>query len=1209
MKQVAIFMSDFHLGQRDRTEEFFADEEFSELLSRLSLEHTENKVDLVLLGDVIDLWATVINGKEMTAGQIDEVDLYLPAKTKEEKKYALVEESKKLNAIINSHSLFFESLGRFLIDAPRKRRIVYVYGNHDHSLVDGHLQQQLRHKILSSSVLELAKKCTGMERPELETYIKFDKCYEDGKILQVYAEHGNQLAYGGIFRYEDNKTHQSTFGDSKEFGVACPGYVHFKLVTSRVIRLAPKLNGLLMGVFNPTNWPHLAVWLLLRGYFRALIYMQLFWIQFKHYECTDQNKGNWRVPLARECMPGPWKTFFDMLNARLRSFTKDEFGDKIPKLFETDDNPLYLPLCGHKLSPDTTKTIILGHSHGVRDIDVPGFEGLKYYNTGSWALKQEKNKEIIEQTWVVVSTELPVTITSVQSSQREATLTVKDEFRQERRIKVLDPDAQETLKPNDKVIIETDEKGNASRIMRDDRTSPRIIERQLVRRRVERASLTSSPVTVDGARLNPLLRSMNLQVGDLILFRRNVGPYLWRLARSFSFGKLFVAIPGVIIAFINRFGTSSYWNHIAMIFGAPSEPREYEHYNDPLIIESVPNIGVRIHTPEHYLQFPKEWNFAVLRLTGPLLKSWEARRLLRRITLNYLGAAYDKKSVTRGTIQYAAFATNAKGRSALGGIVIGAMLGVVLLSCSALWWARSWLKEIWNSAYDAFLVAAAQFIKGVRSWLSELVQNPSLWEIVKRAMTFFALLVGTFLALYVLLQFGRLLVKTWFALTASVGAFLGACIVPIMADMTDGWAKKSVMERYAFAFIWFSPLLFLIASTQLLVSITDLQIDTTWGEYLKLRLMLILTSGLFIVLFPGIPNFIANFLIARWRNLQKLANRSRPIRFHGNYYPLHKQFICSGLVQDAFVETARELQPPNQDTSFKPFADSGRNEFRPQAEQPAHGHEKVEALVGLDLVPVAHAEACRERSKNPELVAHTFPETLLNTSSNEPAQRVDVDVVQSTLRETHREERMNKIFDFFEQVVVNPDWDKVKERSQAEQSCVLRDTLPRHFALAQDKFSWTYVHLDNVLTPTPAESFRAQAYTDPLNIEREKPPLTSLSAIRFGFIGLGLTLGTAFPIKSVADLLEGLPRVVVFSAAGILGAVALYRARQARIDLILHPNKRGRALTIGGFISGVLAILFAFIGLETLASLPAIIWAPLYFLLAVALLSGFLFLF
>jgi UDP-2,3-diacylglucosamine pyrophosphatase LpxH len=1210
MKQVAIFMSDFHLGQRNRTEDFVADEEFAELLGRLSLEHTDNKVDLVLLGDVIDLWTTVTDDKEMCADQIYDKGLYLPAhKIAEDIKDARDQEIEKVKAIVKSHPLFFESLGRFLISEPRKRRIVYVYGNHDHSLVHPDLQRELKHKILSKAILELAKKCTGMEKTELETYIEF-KAYYQEENLQVYAEHGNQLTYGGIFRY-DNKEGKSTFG---KFGYECPGYVHFKTVTSRVIRATPKLNGLLMGAFNPANWPNLVIWLLFRGYFRALIYMQRFQIQF-------ENSMNARVMWARKSIPGPWKTLFYMLKARLRSFSKDEFGDLIPKLFGTDTDPLSLPLRGRKLDPGSIKTLILGHSHSTKDVNVPGLEGVKYYNTGSWALRQEKNREIIEQTWVVVSTELPVTITSIQKSGNGTSLTVNDEFCNTREIKLRDPDLPETLKPNQSIVVEVDAQGYALRIIRDDPTSPRIIDRQLVRRRVERAKITNHPVTPDGSRLNPVLRSMNLQVGDMILFRQNYGAYVWRLARSCSFIKLFAAIPSVIIGLINRMGTSTYWNHIAMVYGSPSEPRESEYYNDPLIIESIPGTGVGIHTPEHYLQYPKEWDFAVLRLTAPLLESWRARRLLRRITLNYLGAAYDKESVARGTIQYAAFATNAKRRSALGGIVMGACLGSVIISFSAASWIGHWLYRTWPARKLNWL-EATQCLTNLECLINHLNQwirlpeeitslMPSVAEkLVQWGLPIFILAITTVLLGYLLWQLGRLFAIMWVRLTVLVGVALGICIVPIMADTTEGWAQMSTARRWAFATIWFLPLVLLLAPSDWVRATLRGTIAKTWNEYFIIKLMLIVASGLIIVLLAGVMNPLVARLItwvaARWCDLKELIHKLYialqwpiPTPSRCGSYPLHKQFICSGLLQDALVETVRELPVP-------PPTDRLRDVIAESLEMPKGGKETV---------PIPQQVMAKQGSKPNRLQAEAHCMVGDTVSTSVALEPEEIKLGTATHHsgnapiETGRDPSTDrKRESWLKDVIVNPDWKE--EWSQAEQSCVLRDTLPRHFALEHKKFEWTYLYLDQVLTTKPSNSSRAQAYTDPLNTSRGEPPAPSLWAIRCGFAGLTL-LWIAVNQSYLPRLFADIPEPLLFGSAMILGMVAIYKARQARRDLACNPNKRGRALTIGGFISGAFALLLGVGGLEWLVDpdfLPFMMKVGI-FLVGTALLAGFLLLF
>ena len=1216
MKQVAIFMSDFHLGQNNRTEEFFADQEFAELLGRLSLVHAEDKVDLVLLGDVLDLWTAVTDAQEVSGDQIDDVDLYLPAETEKEIENAVGLEKEKAKVILRSHPLFFESLGRFLVRAPDKRRIVYVFGNHDHSLSHKKLQGLLRRMILPSAVVKLAQTHnTAATRANLARSILFETHYKD-ENLQVYAEHGNQLTYGGIFRY-DNKEGKSTFG---KFGYECPGYVHFKTITSRVIRATPKLNGLLMGVFNPANWPSLAIWLLFRGYFRALILMQKFQIQFQSYaseprkdlqreqcvqstrcaqfeqclqreQCAQREQRVRNIRWSKACMPGAWKTLLYLLKARLGSFSKDEFGDLIPKLFGTDTDPLSLPLWGRKLDPSSIKTLILGHSHCAKDADVPGLEGVKYYNTGSWTLRREKNREIIEQTWVVISTELPVTFLRAESSNGHHTLVVKDESGEIRQHQLLEADMAKSLKKDDHIIVERDKDGYVWRIVREDPTSPRIIDRQLIRRRVERARVTNSPVTPDGAHLNPILRSMNLQVGDLILFRQNYGPYLWRLIRSLSFGKLVAAVPGVITGLINRIGTSTYWNHIAMVFGTSSEPPESEHYNDPLIIESVPGTGVGIHTPKHYLEYPKEWDFAVLRLTKPLLNSWEARRLLRRITLNYLGAAYDKESVTRGTMQYAAFATNAKGRSALGGIVMGACLGFVIISFSAASWIGHWLYRTWPARKLNWL-EATQCLTNLQCLINHLNQwirlpeeytslMPSVAEkLVQWGLPIFILVIATVLVGYLLWQLGRLFATMWVALTALIGASLGAGIVPIMADMTGGWSQMSTARRWAFATIWFLPLVLLLAPSDWVRATLIGTTAKTWSEYFIIKLMLIVASGLIIVLLAGVMNPLVASLIAwvaaRWCDLKELVHKLYialqwpiPTPSRCGSYPLHKQFICSGLLQDALVETVRELLPTPTDRLRDMIAET--------LEVPNGGKETVpipqQVMAKQGLKPIRlQAEAhCMVGDAVSTSVALEPEEIKIGTDthhSGDPPIETGGDPSTDRKRES-----------WLKDVVVNPDWKE--EWSQAEQSCVLRDTLPRHFALGQEKFKWTYLYLDQVLTLNPSESHKAQAYTDPLK-PRKSPPLASIWATKSGFTGILLVIISPYLSNHLPEELDNFPKILVPLTTMFLGVFALILSRQARKDLACNPDMRGRALTIGGFISGALAI---FLGIGCLEGL------------------------
>ena len=1090
MKKVAIFMSDFHLGQKNRMEEFHVDNEFAELLGRLSLYHDEDEVDLVLLGDILDLWTTVISPQEEIADTIQDIDLYLPAESKDDVEIAENKEAQKVKAIVRNHPDFFEAIGRFLADNPRKRWVRYIPGNHDHSMVCEKLQNIVVTAILTPSVMRLSEvRNPKTTKARLLDRILFQPYYDD-EYLQVYAEHGNQLTFGGIFRYDDEKL-QSTF---TQFGAECPGYVQFKTVSGRSLRLAPKLNGLLLGSFNPTNWLRLASWLLFRGYFRALIYLQRFRIQYLH--SIDP-----RIVWARQELPTEWKTLLHLVRTRFFSATQDEFGDMTPKLFEQDEDPIAMPLCGCKLDPNKTKTLILGHSHGARDIDLPGIKGLKYYNTGSWILLQDKGREVVEQTWVTVSRKLPATIIDILKTS--SAIVVSDKSGRTVELKLDTPGLLDGIAIWDQVLIETNEKSVVTGITKDNSFSRTVIDRQIVHRRVELGRSADSPTTTDGTPLNHVVRSIDFRVGDLMLFHWNFGTYLWRIMRTHPFRDLLSAIPGVVTGAINRLGTSTYWNHIAMVYGSPSERHESEHYNDPLIIEALPDTGVSIHTLRHYLEYPKEWDFAVLRLKGPLLDTWEARRLLRRVTVGYLGAAYDIETVARGTIQYAALTMDAKGRSALGGAMYGAILGVVICTVAITWLAGRHLYGNWFT-WESYLTHWFQVLGNVRAALIEEFSDwpPDILAVGMKVVELLGLVIGGTVGAYLIYRLCRLAAMAWLIATAAVGSAMGLCIVPVMADIADGWVEKPTAQRIGFVLIWFSPLFLLLLSD----SIIGPSVGKEWQEVFKVQVMLVLTAALITVLFARTINNISQPIVDWISRCFTLALTQLDRLYTILGWPTHheskcdnsslqQQFICSGLVQEAFVETTRELSNANM-----------------------------------------------------------------------------------------------------ESVVVNPDWNV--NRSAADQTRIFRSTLPKHFALAEKKFTWTYLYLDGVLTPDPSPSHKAQAFTSPLRLKRPHLCQPSVRAIKCGFTGVFLTILASVAGGDIVgalpkglfqiDLSEGRTKSVLLFLAVILGITAIVFAKKAQKDLALDPNKRGRALATYGFISGGAATAIGVANLEILLGIPFI---------------------
>ncbi|MBI4400008.1 MAG: metallophosphoesterase, partial [Nitrospirae bacterium] len=258
MKKVAIFMSDFHLGQKDRMEEFHAEQEFAELINRFSIEYAvdpekgkeADEVDLVLLGDVMDLWTTITYGEEVNAQTADEVELYFPV-TEANKPDAVQKELAKVRAVMREHHLFFDTLARFLVDDPTRRRVIYIPGNHDHSVVDSTIQGEIHQRILRGCRQMMEQQWVRFE-PEvaeprlhdLAQRIVFPNWYADA-LLQVYAEHGNQLTHGGAYRYNH----------FDQFGEECPGYYELKLVWNRLERRTPELDNVFMGALSPAMWP------------------------------------------------------------------------------------------------------------------------------------------------------------------------------------------------------------------------------------------------------------------------------------------------------------------------------------------------------------------------------------------------------------------------------------------------------------------------------------------------------------------------------------------------------------------------------------------------------------------------------------------------------------------------------------------------------------------------------------------------------------------------------------------------------------------------------------------------------------------------------------------------------------------------------------------------------------------------------------------
>jgi len=189
MGKTAIFVSDLHLGRGDELEDFVPENEaaFVQFLGRQSEKYMGHELDLVLLGDSLDIWQ-VATDQEKTALESKDIEITLTGDA----------EMERVQQVVSKHANTFAVLGRFLKADPKKRRNVIVPGNHDHSLIRPDVQRVIR-------------EATALGDANVRESILFPYYYDEPDLC-TYAEHGNQ--------YDVN----NDYDDFAAFGPECPGY-------------------------------------------------------------------------------------------------------------------------------------------------------------------------------------------------------------------------------------------------------------------------------------------------------------------------------------------------------------------------------------------------------------------------------------------------------------------------------------------------------------------------------------------------------------------------------------------------------------------------------------------------------------------------------------------------------------------------------------------------------------------------------------------------------------------------------------------------------------------------------------------------------------------------------------------------------------------------------------------------------------------------
>ena len=152
MAKVKIFMSDLHIGDSGKADDFTEEKEkvFVELLEQLA-EKFDTKTELILLGDIFDL----IEQEE-------------------------TDPQKAIVIAMDKHGKAIEALNRWL---KKGNKLFYITGNHDHALRRANVSKLLAERILKND--------SSSNRISWGSFVVDD--WYASSAFRIYAEHGNRF--------------------------------------------------------------------------------------------------------------------------------------------------------------------------------------------------------------------------------------------------------------------------------------------------------------------------------------------------------------------------------------------------------------------------------------------------------------------------------------------------------------------------------------------------------------------------------------------------------------------------------------------------------------------------------------------------------------------------------------------------------------------------------------------------------------------------------------------------------------------------------------------------------------------------------------------------------------------------------------------------------------------------------------------------------
>ncbi|MGB9598920.1 MAG: metallophosphoesterase [Myxococcota bacterium] len=200
-----IIVSDLHLSTEELLDDFYSDEEFSQMLSLIT---KEEPTTLILNGDTIDF---LQSSPEEIKDTISPPDLL----------YSTPESAAMiLRRVYQRHKLFFEALTDFL--KKPENRLIVLKGNHDAEFA-------------YESVRNLFCEIIGLEYKDRILFPEYGYYIEE---KGVYVEHGNQYDKLNSF-----SNFQSPFADSKRRHIELPfGSILVKVLWNRLEKSFPFID-------------------------------------------------------------------------------------------------------------------------------------------------------------------------------------------------------------------------------------------------------------------------------------------------------------------------------------------------------------------------------------------------------------------------------------------------------------------------------------------------------------------------------------------------------------------------------------------------------------------------------------------------------------------------------------------------------------------------------------------------------------------------------------------------------------------------------------------------------------------------------------------------------------------------------------------------------------------------------------------------------